>query len=78
ITLRTDELPEWSRDGKLGIDLLFDDNSYDEMRNALKNAGTLIEKKEEGRLIRILTGENKPVFHSISLPYPIPSLNNSQ
>ena len=78
ITLRTDELPEWSRDGKLGIDLLFDDNSYDEMRTALKNASTLIEKKEEGRLIRILTGENKPTFQSISLPYTIPSLNSSQ
>jgi len=78
ITLRTDELPEWSRDGKLGIDLLFDDNSYDEMRNALKNASTLTEKKEEGRLIRMLTGENKPGFQSISLPYPIPSLNSSQ
>jgi len=78
ITLRTDELPEWSRDGKLGIDLLFDDNSYDEMRNALKNASTLTEKKEEGRLIRILTGENKPGFQSLSLPYPIPSLNSSQ
>ncbi len=78
ITLRTDELPEWSRDGKLGIDLLFDDNSYDEMRNALKNASTLTEKKEEGRLIRILTGETKPGFQSLSLPYPIPSLNSSQ
>ena len=78
ITLRTDELPEWSRDGKLGIDLLFDDNSYDEMRNALKNGSTLLEKREEGRLIRILTGENKPGFQSISLPYPIPSLNSSQ
>lgn len=78
ITLRTDELPEWSRDGKLGIDLLFDDNSYDEMRSALKNASTLTEKKEEGRLIRILTGEHKPTFQSISLPYPIPSLNSSQ
>ena len=38
ITLRTDELPEWSRDGKLGIDLLFDDNSYEEMQSALKAA----------------------------------------
>ncbi len=31
LTLRTDELPEWVRTGKLGIDLLFDDNSYSEM-----------------------------------------------
>jgi ATP-dependent RNA/DNA helicase IGHMBP2 len=29
ITLRTDELPDWASDGKQGIDLLFDDNSYD-------------------------------------------------
>ena len=28
LTLRTDELPDWASDGKLGIDLLFDDNSY--------------------------------------------------
>lgn len=41
ITLQTDELPDWSRDGKLGIDLLFDDNSYDEMNAALKLAGTI-------------------------------------
>jgi hypothetical protein len=38
LTLRTDELPDWSRNGKLGLDLLFDDNSYNEMQNALKQA----------------------------------------
>src|SRR5690606_14112414 len=32
LTLRTDELPDWASSGKLGIDLLFDDNSYDEMQ----------------------------------------------
>ena len=41
ISLRTDELPDWASDGKLGIDLLFDDNSYDEMQAALKQAMTL-------------------------------------
>ncbi|MHA4806771.1 AAA domain-containing protein [Flavitalea flava] len=64
LTLNTDELPEWSRDGKLGVDLLFDDSSYDEMQGALKLASALHEKKEEGRLIRILTGENTPTFQS--------------
>src|SRR5215469_15688896 len=34
LTLRTDELPDWTRNGRLGIDLLFDDNSYNEMFNA--------------------------------------------
>lgn len=38
INLRTDELPEWSRNGKLGIDIVFDENSYAEMENALKLA----------------------------------------
>lgn len=38
LTLRTEELPDWASDGKLGIDVLFDDNSYDEMQAALKLA----------------------------------------
>lgn len=78
IALRTDELPEWSRDGKLGIDLLFDDNSYDEMQNAVKLADTLREKTEEGRIIRILTGEKAPTFQGELPPVTIPSLNASQ
>src|SRR6201995_4525169 len=56
ITLFTDELPDWSRDGKLGVELLFDNNSYDEMQNALKQASA-IREKPEGELARILTGE---------------------
>ncbi|MCK7554861.1 AAA family ATPase [Chitinophaga sedimenti] len=78
ITLRTDELPEWSRDGKLGIDLLFDDNSYDEMEAALKLADSLGEKKEEGRLVRILTGEQSPTFDTDVHPVTLPALNASQ
>ncbi|HUP10801.1 MAG TPA: AAA domain-containing protein, partial [Niastella sp.] len=62
ITLRTDELPDWASDGKLGIDLLFDENSYDEMQNACKLAATLAEKPAEGRLIQILTGNKAPGF----------------
>ncbi len=64
LTLRTDELPEWARDGKLGIDLLFDDNSYSEMFAALRQASTLAGKREEGRLVRILTGEASPAFQA--------------
>lgn len=75
ITLRTDELPEWSRDGKLGIDLLFDDNSYDEMQNALKQADSI---SEQSSLVKILTGSKAPGFQQEIPPFTIPRLNPSQ
>ncbi|ACT94295.1 AAA domain-containing protein [Dyadobacter fermentans] len=78
ITLRTDELPEWSRDGKLGIDLLFDDNSYDEMQSALKTADSLGSSDKEGHLIKVLTGEKAPSFDKDIYPITLPKLNPSQ
>lgn len=79
ITLRTDELPDWSRDGKLGIDLLFDDNSYDEMQAALKQATALNEKEKDNQLIKILVGEKKPGFSTGDLSFFNSSkLNHSQ
>ncbi len=64
LTLRTDELPDWARDGKLGIDLLFDDNSYTEMFGAMRQAAALAGKGAEGRLVRILTGQESPSFQT--------------
>ena len=78
LTLRSDELPDWSRDGKLGVDLLFDDYSYDEMENALKLASTLHEKNKEGKLIQILTGQKFPTFKSLNISVPNSELNLSQ
>ncbi|MGN7889182.1 AAA domain-containing protein [Dyadobacter sp. 22481] len=78
ITLRTDELPEWSRDGKLGIDLLFDDNSYDEMQSALKAADSLSSSDKEGHLIKVLTGEKAPSFDQDIYPVTLRKLNPSQ
>lgn len=78
ITLRTDELPEWSRDGKLGIDLLFDDNSYDEMQSAVKAADSIGSSEKEGHLIKVLTGEKAPSFDKDIYPITLPKLNPSQ
>ena len=78
ISLRTDELPDWASDGKLGIDLLFDDNSYDEMQTALKLAMSLAEKKDEGRLINVLTGASAPTFNNEVPVYDNPKLNSIQ
>jgi len=80
ITIKTDELPEWASDGKLGIDLLFDNNSYDEMRYALKKADHILEDKEAGptRLIGVLTGMNKPTFIKDGFDCILPGLNPVQ
>jgi ATP-dependent RNA/DNA helicase IGHMBP2 len=79
ISLRVDELPDWARDGKLGLDLLFDDNSYTEMFNALRQAPATDKKTQKGRLIDILTGEKTPTFYTTK-PFDTPpgSLNPSQ
>ncbi|TDH19729.1 DUF2075 domain-containing protein [Segetibacter sp. 3557_3] len=78
ITLRTDELPEWAGDGKLGIDLLFDDNSYDEMQNALRLAQVIAHKEKDDRLIRVLTGERSPEFDADLAVPPVGTLNQVQ
>lgn len=77
ISLLTDELPDWSRDGKLGIEMLFDDKSYDEMQTALKEANDLGEAGTN-RLVKTLMGAVSPTFHPDIPPVPIPRLNESQ
>ena len=78
ISLRTDELPDWSRNGKLGVDIVFDEASYAEMEAALKGATVLAEKKEEGHLIQILTGAKKPTFYEAAIQPTLPQLNEAQ
>ncbi len=78
LTLRTDSLPDWSRDGKLGVDAVFDANSYTEMEAALKLAPALAEKGGPASLVKILTGEKAPVFHSGTFSKPHATLNSSQ
>lgn len=78
LNLFADELPDWCRDGKLGLDLLFDNNSYDEMQNALKTASAIPEKSPEGKLIQILTSEKEASFSTNIFNYNSPALNQSQ
>ncbi|KQS28498.1 AAA domain-containing protein [Pedobacter sp. Leaf194] len=78
INLRLDELPDWTRDGKLGVDLLFDNNSYDEMQNALKQATLLADDNAKTRLISVLTTNEKPLFDEDRQRYKAASLNLSQ
>jgi len=80
LSLKADELPEWVRDGKLGIDLLFDDNSYEEMFRALKAAAERLAAHDKDNLIKVLTGISQPTFDmgaDISAVSTLP-LNTSQ
>ena len=78
IALRVDELPDWTRNGKLGVDLLFDENSYEEMERALKVAPERAAQRAEGRLVRVLTGQEAPGFYSEKKYVPLPQLNEKQ
>lgn len=77
LTLRTDELPDWARDGKLGIEVLFDDNSYDEMQQAIKLVKARLESEKEP-LVKILAGQKAPTFRQQTTPLHLPKLNPSQ
>ncbi|MDR3695715.1 AAA domain-containing protein [Mucilaginibacter sp.] len=78
INIFSEELPDWCRDGKLGIELLFDNNNYDEMFGALKQAAKLCENPVDGRLAQILTGKKSPVFMPEPIVLPATGLNSSQ
>ena len=76
ITLNTDDHPDWIYDGKLGVQLLFDENAYKEMEKSLN----LLIKTTEGRtdeLKQTLLGSHPPQFEEIS-PINIPELNKNQ
>ncbi len=76
MTLNCDDVPEWINDGYLGVQLLFDENAYREMENALKY---LIKTKDEriNQLKDILLGGVEAQFDSHN-PTEIDSLNRSQ
>ncbi len=78
IKFQKDELPEWTHQGKLGVDLLFDENSYEEMIYALKTAESLVNNVQEGRLVRVITGETSPAFTEKTAFPQISELNTSQ
>ena len=76
ITLNSSAIPSWIEDGYLGVQLLFDENSYREMEGTLK---TLIKTKDERlqQLKNILLGNEEARFEN-NPPVTVGSLNRSQ
>lgn len=71
IVIKQDELPEWSSDGKLGLDVAFDNASYNEMFKALKSVASF---ENSG----VLTGNDEPRFSKSFSPFKSENLNSSQ
>lgn len=76
ITLNCDEIPFWLNEGKLGIQLLFDENSYKEMEYALQK---LLSTTEDFHINHkhILLGDKAPEF-SEQETATLPFLNETQ
>lgn len=78
IAFRTEELPEWAEKGKLGVNLLFDENSYKEMRLALQKANEMAEHAHKGLLTRILVGDETAPFYPKKTDLTHLKLNDKQ
>lgn len=77
IILHSDEMPDWCYEGRLGVNIQFDDNSYTEMQKALDEViGARNNRVAELR--EIIEGETKPDFEKVDDTVVIPQLNFSQ
>ncbi len=77
IIAHTDELPDWCYEGKLGLNIQFDDNSYNEMQKALdtvitSTSGRIKELREK------LEGAESFAFEKEEDSVLFPNLNLSQ
>ncbi len=77
LIMHTDELPDWCYEGKLGINIQFDDNSYIEMQKALDE---VINAKNNrvAELRDIIEGNELPSFEKMDDSVVVPQLNFSQ
>ncbi len=78
IILYGTELPTWIMTNKIGIQLAFDERSYNEMERALGSVLNAKKSERLGELREILLGYQPPTFQKGLYPVHIPNLNNSQ
>ena len=76
LVLNSDDPPDWIDEGKLGVDLLFDESTYDEMERAMLSMASVREGRLK-ELVTILLGETGPRFDSL-IDLKHPGLNQSQ
>lgn len=76
ITLNSDDEPDWLYDGKLGVQLLFDENAYREMEKGLIKV-LAAEDNRTDELKHIILGDNEAQFKE-QYAVQLPELNASQ
>ncbi len=77
IILNKDDMPEWIDKGRLGVNLLFDESTYEEMKLSLKRMKSI----EEGRIKElrdVIFGLTAPSFNQKAISVEINNLNNRQ
>ncbi len=77
LSLTIDELPDWCDDGKLGINLLFDESSYREMDIAMEKVISASHNRL-AVLRDVMYGIKLPVFNKTDESIHITGLNKSQ
>jgi len=77
LSLTIDELPDWCDDGKLGINLLFDESSYKEMNIALDKV-IHANNNRLAHLRDVMYEIKPPVFDKQNDSFNFPKLNPSQ
>lgn len=77
LTLFVDELPDWADQGKLGLDLLFDETSYKEMELAVNKVIKAKNCRLE-QLREVLLGHEEASFDDEVKEVNLDSLNESQ
>ncbi len=76
-SLTVDELPDWCHDGKLGINLLFDETSYNEMNIALEKVNSATNNRL-AHLRDVMYKIKLPQFEKLDESLCIAGLNQSQ
>lgn len=78
LVVRQTDLPDWLTEGKLGIDLLYNETTYREMEFTLQKLLKAKSTERLGQLRETLLGYNPPSFYE-KYPYvSYPDLNESQ
>jgi superfamily I DNA and/or RNA helicase len=77
LTLSVDELPDWCDDGKLGINLLFDETSYKEMDIALEKVISATNNRL-AQLRDVMYGDRPAKFEKQEVSGRMSGLNQSQ